>query len=49
MVNDMADSDGNLDIVIERVDDIPLLIAMMQKTGLVQVLDNHIPIHWKQR
>jgi len=33
----------------ERVDDIPLLIGSMVKLGLQKVLDNHIPVHWKQR
>ena len=33
----------------ERLDDIPLLIGMMVKLSLQKVLDNHIPVHWKQR
>lgn len=33
----------------ERVDDIPLLISAMEKIGLHQVIDNHIPWHWQQR
>ena len=36
-------------ITIERVDDVPLLIKMMVGMGLQQVMDNHIPEHWKQR
>jgi transposase len=31
------------------VDDIPLLIEQMRKMGLVEILDNNIPRHWKQR
>lgn len=36
-------------ITTERVDDIPLLIGVMQQMGLPQILDRHIPYHWKQR
>lgn len=36
-------------ITIERVDDVPLLIKIMVGMGLQQVMDNHIPSHWKQR
>ena len=38
-----------LQIITERVDDIPLLIGTMAKIGLVEILDNHTPTHWKQR
>ena len=38
-----------LQVITERVDDIPLLIGTMTKTGLVEILDSHIPTHWKQR
>jgi len=38
-----------LQIITERVDDVPLLIGTMIKIGLVEILDNHIPTHWKQR
>lgn len=38
-----------LQVITERVDDIPLLIGTMTKTGLVEILDDHIPTHWKQR
>jgi transposase len=38
-----------LQIRSERVDDIVLLIGVMTRMGLPQVLDNHIPVHWKQR
>src|SRR3989454_6212825 len=42
---------GNSDLVIitERVDDVALLIGQMVKMGFVEVLDRHIPRHWKQR
>jgi len=36
-------------VLTERVDDIALLIGQMVKMGLREVLDNHIPKHWKQR
>ena len=36
-------------IRIERVDDVPLLLAVMMRMKLHNVLDNHIPVHWKQR
>ena len=39
----------DLQIITERVDDIPLLIGTMTKIGLVEILDDHIPTHWKQR
>ena len=38
-----------LEITTERVDDIPLLLGVMQRIGLVEILDHHIPSHWKQR
>jgi transposase len=42
---------GQSDLVIipERVDDVALLIGQMVKMGFVEVLDRHIPRHWKQR
>ncbi len=36
-------------IRIERVDDVPLLLAVMMQMKLHNVLDTHIPVHWKQR
>jgi len=36
-------------IMTERVDDVALLIGQMVKMGLPEVLDKHIPRHWKQR
>lgn len=36
-------------IIVERVDDVALLIGHMMKMGLQDVLDKHIPRHWKQR
>jgi transposase len=40
---------SELVIVTERVDDVALLIGQMVKMGLPEVLDRHIPRHWKQR
>src|SRR6059036_4376539 len=42
---------GTRDLVIitERVDDVALLINQMIKMSLPEVLDRHIPRHWKQR
>ena len=42
-------SRNEFEITTERVDDVPLLIGMMVQMGLPQVLDMHIPPHWKQR
>lgn len=36
-------------IIIEQVDDVALLIGQMMKMGLQEILDKHIPRHWKQR
>src|SRR6266849_3848610 len=36
-------------IIVERVDDVALLSGQMVKMGLPEVLDRHIPCHWKQR
>ncbi len=35
--------------VIEKVGDIGILIGQMIKMGLPEILDNHIPRHWKQQ
>lgn len=42
---------GQRDLVIitERVDDVALLIGQMSMMGLPEILDRHIPRHWKQR
>src|SRR6059058_1970031 len=40
---------SDLVIITERVDDVALLIGQMVKMGLVEVLDRHLPRHWKQR
>src|SRR5712671_1627607 len=40
---------SELMIITERVDDVALLIGQMVKMGFVEVLDRHIPRHWKQR
>jgi len=33
-------------ISIERIDDIPLLVALQQKIGISDVIDSIIPRHW---
>ena len=40
---------SDLVVITERVDDVALLIGQMVKMGLPDVLDRHIPHHWKQR
>jgi len=40
---------SELVVITERVDDVALLIAQMIKMGLPEVLDRHLPRHWKQR
>ena len=40
---------SELVIITERVDDVALLIGQMSTMGLPEVLDRHIPRHWKQR
>jgi transposase len=42
-------STAELVITTERVDDVALLLGQMIKMGMVEVLDNHLPQHWKQR
>jgi transposase len=42
-------STAELVITTERVDDVVLLLGHMIKMGVVEVLDNHLPPHWKQR
>jgi hypothetical protein len=32
-------------IIIERVDDIPLLLAQMERMGLAALLETHFPTH----
>src|SRR5215475_8228314 len=34
-----------LTILTERVDDIPLLLAQMQRMGIARLLDEHFPTH----
>ena len=36
-------------LITEKVDDVVLLIAHMENMGLREILDKHIPRHWKQR
>src|ERR1700757_1288858 len=40
---------SDLVLITERVDDVALLIGQMVKMGLPEVLDRHIPRHWRQR
>lgn len=40
---------SDLVIITERVDDVALLIGQMVKMGFVEVLDRHLPQHWKHR
>ena len=40
---------NDLVIITERIDDVALLIGQMITMGLPEVLDRHIPRHWKQR
>src|SRR5499433_1153911 len=40
---------SDLVIITERVDDVAFLIGQMVKMGLPEVLDRHIPRHWRQR
>src|SRR6266516_3148749 len=40
---------SDLVIITERGDDVALLIGQMVKMGLPEVLDRHIPRHWRQR
>jgi hypothetical protein len=34
---------------VERLDDIPLLLALQQRIGLAEVIDGEIPRHWLHR
>jgi transposase len=49
LTQEQVESRKEVQIRTERVDDIGLLIGMMGRMGLPQVLDHHIPVHWKQR
>ena len=35
-------------VITERVDDVALLLGQMMKMGLPEILDTHLPRHWKQ-
>ncbi len=39
----------NREISSERIDDVPLLMAVLKKAGLQEIIDRHIPYHHKQR
>ena len=55
MITDSASKDqeifnkDKLQIITERVDDVPLLIAQMVRMGLPEIIDKHIPRHGNQR
>jgi transposase len=38
-----------LNVISERVDDIVLLLQVMMQMGLPQLLNEHLPRHWKQQ
>ena len=38
-----------LNLETERVDDIPLLIAHMQRMKIAELLDKHIPVHGNRK
>src|SRR5207245_7815245 len=40
---------SELVVITERVDDVALLMGQMAKMGFVEILDRHLPRHWKQR
>ena len=40
---------SDLVIITERVDDVALLMGQMVQMGLPEILDRHIPRHWRQR
>jgi len=35
-------------VITERVDDVALLLAQMMHMDLPEILDQHLPRHWKQ-
>jgi hypothetical protein len=35
-------------VITERVDDVVLLLGQMMQMGLPEILDQHLPKHWKQ-
>jgi transposase len=49
LTKEHVESRKEVEIRSERVDDIVLLIGVLVQMGLPQVLDTHIPVHWKQR
>jgi transposase len=36
-------------VITERVDDVALLLAQMMNMGFPEILDQHLPRHWKQQ
>lgn len=49
LTKEHVESRKDFEIRSERVDDIVLIIGVLVQMGLPEVLDNHIPVHWKQR
>lgn len=37
-----------IDITLERIDDVVLLLNVMMQMGLLEILNQHLPRHWKQ-
>jgi hypothetical protein len=35
-------------VITERVDDVVLLLGQMMKTGLLEIVDDHLPQYWSQ-
>ena len=35
-------------VITERVDDVALLLGQVMQMGLPEILDAHLPRHWKQ-
>ncbi|MEH1844568.1 MAG: hypothetical protein V7L25_06075 [Nostoc sp.] len=35
-------------IISERIDDVVLVLEVMKKMGLPEILNQHLPCHWKQ-
>lgn len=40
--------EGPFTLITERIDDVVLLLHMMMQMGLPEVLNQHLPRHWKQ-
>ena len=40
--------DNQLTVFTERIDDVVLLLHVMMQMGLPELLNEHLPRHWKQ-